>query len=113
MPDMRSRRTGEPIVSRRSPPMAQTPEGGGSLLDNVFGAFFSECRNGDDHQRRRIPLLLFGGKFLRLNTGQFMTVAPNAYVNDIWASVLSAWGVPTTVYGDPQYARGVKPGLFG
>ncbi len=93
--------------------MVATPEGAGSLLDNTFGAFFTEVRNGVSHDRRRVPLLLFGGKFLRLNTGQFLTIAPNAYVNDVWASALTAWGVPTTVYGDPRFGRGVLPGLFG
>jgi hypothetical protein len=93
--------------------MAQTPEGGGSLLDNVLGMFFTECRNGDDNARTRIPIVLFGGKFLKLNTGQFLTITPNAYVNDIWASALTAWGVPTPTFGDPQYSRGPIPGLFG
>jgi uncharacterized protein DUF1552 len=93
--------------------MAQTPEGAGSLLDNVFGVFFTECRDGDTHERRRIPLMLFGGKFLKLQTGQFFAASPNRYVNDVWASALTAWGVPTTVFGDPVYGRGVISGLFG
>jgi hypothetical protein len=93
--------------------MTQTPEGAGSLLDNVFGTFFTECRDGDNHERRRIPLMLFGGKFLKLQTGQFFAATPNAYVNDVWASALTAWGVPTTVFGDPVYGRGVISGLFG
>jgi hypothetical protein len=93
--------------------MAATPEGGGSLLDNTFGMFFTERRWGDNNERRRNPLLLFGGKFLRLNAGQYLVVTPNHYVNDVWASLLSTWGAPTTVFGDPQYATGVVPGLFG
>jgi hypothetical protein len=74
---------------------------------------FTERMMGDSHSRQRIPLLLFGGKFLKLNTGQFIVVKPEHYVNDIWASALTAWGVPTTIYGDPRYATGVVPGLFG
>jgi hypothetical protein len=93
--------------------MAETPEGGDKLLDNVFGMLFSECRNGDDHARRNAPVLLFGGKFLRLNTGQYLALKPGGYVNDVWSSALTAWGVPTTVYGDPRYSTGVIPGLFG
>jgi hypothetical protein len=42
-----------------------------------------------------------------------MVAQPSAYVNDIWASALTAWGATTDVYGDPQYGRGVIPGLFG
>ena len=93
--------------------MAKTPEGAGNMLDNVLGMYFTECRDGDSHERRRNPCMLFGGKFLNLNAGQFMVVNPNRYVNDIWASTLTAWGVPTTIYGDPAYAKGVIPGLFG
>jgi hypothetical protein len=93
--------------------MQKTPEGSGNLLDNTLGMYFTECRDGDTHERRRNPCMLFGGKFLKLNTGQYMVVNPARYVNDIWASTLTAWGVPTTVYGDPQYAKGVIPGLYG
>jgi hypothetical protein len=93
--------------------MSQTPEGAGTLLDNVLGMYFTERRNGDDHARKRNPLMLFGGKFLKLNTGQFAVITPSAYTNDVWASVLTAWGVPTSIFGDPQYARGAIPGLFG
>jgi hypothetical protein len=83
------------------------------MLDNVFGMLFTERLDGDTHSRDRNPLLLFGGKFLKLNTGQFLIVRPDHYVNDIWASALTAWGVPTNIYGDPKYAMGVMPGLFG
>jgi len=93
--------------------MAKTPEGTGNMLDNVLGMYFTECRDGDSHERRRNPCMLFGGQFLKLNAGQYMVVNPNRYVNDIWASTLTAWGVPTTIYGDPAYAKGVIPGLFG
>jgi hypothetical protein len=92
--------------------MSKTPEMTGSLLDNTLGMYFSECRDGDIHERRRNPCMLFGGKFLGLKTGQYMVLNPARYANDIWASVLTAWGVPTTVYGDPMYGKGVIPGLF-
>jgi hypothetical protein len=93
--------------------MARTPEGAGTLLDNTLGMFFTESRWGASHERHRVPVLLFGGKFLKLNTGQFLVIKPEHYVNDIWASALTAWNVPTTIYGDPQYATGIVPGLFG
>jgi hypothetical protein len=101
------------LVAQSLTRMSQTPEGGGTLLDNVFGMYFTECRSGYDVARARNPLMLFGGKFLKLNAGQFQVVAPSVCTNDVWASVLTAWGVPTTIFGDPQYARGVIPGLFG
>jgi hypothetical protein len=93
--------------------MSNTPEGPGSLLDNTFGACFTEFREGSTIERRRNPLLLFGGKFLRLNAGQYLVQSPSVYVNDVWASALTAWGQPTTVFGDPQYGKGAISGLFG
>jgi hypothetical protein len=96
--------------------MFMTKEGTGTLLDNTLGFLFTECRDGDTHERKRNPGMLFGGKFLKLNTGQFMvfpTTPKQRYTNDIWSSVLTAWGVPTTTWGDPQYSNGVLPGLFG
>jgi hypothetical protein len=100
------------LVAQSLARMSQTPEGSGNLLDNVLGMYFTECRNGDDCARARNPLMLFGGKFLKLNAGQFQVVAPSVSTNDVWASVLTAWGVPTSIFGDPQYAKGVIPGLF-
>jgi hypothetical protein len=93
--------------------MSKTVEGTSNLLDNTLGMYFSECRDGDSHERRRNPCMLFGGKFLNLKTGQYLVLNPARYANDIWASVLTAWDVPTTVYGDPMYGKGVLPGLFG
>ncbi len=95
--------------------MLMTPEGTGTLLDNVVGMYFTECRDGDNHERKRNPALLFGGKFLKMNTGQYLVfpTTTQRYTNDVWVSMLNAWGVPTQTYGDPQYSKGVLPGLFG
>jgi hypothetical protein len=93
--------------------MSTTVEGSGTILDNTIGMCFTEFREGSTIERRRNPLLLFGGKFLRLNAGQFMVQSPNVYANDVWASMLTAWGSPTTVFGDPQYGKGAISGLFG
>jgi len=97
--------------------MNATPEGpaGETLLDHVFGHVFTECRDGDTHERRRNPSMLFGGKFLKLNSGQFMVVSPNRYTNDMMAAILQAFGapLPNGVYGDPMYGKGALPGIFG
>jgi hypothetical protein len=97
--------------------MAATPEGpaGETLLDHTLGHLFTECRDGDTHERRRVPTMLFGGKFLKLNTGQLMVVSPNRYTNDMSAAIFAAFGapLPNGVYGDPMYGKGVLPGVFG
>src|SRR6266540_7336797 len=80
---------------RAMPSLSSTPRTSSRSL-------YTRPHSSRGHQRRRVPLLLFGGKFLKLGTGQFVVVSPNRYVNDVCSSVLTAWGVRTNVYGDPR-----------
>ena len=53
--------------------------------------------------------LLFGGKFLQLNVGNYLNYAPKIYQNDVWTSMLNAWGCPSEQFGDPMYCKGAGP----
>jgi hypothetical protein len=88
--------------------MDRTPEGapGQTLLDNTLTFYFSECSYGDDHEMIDMCSLFFGGKFLKLNVGNFINYAPKIYHNDVWTSILNAWGLPTDQFGDPKYCKG-------
>ena len=57
-------------------------------------------------------IFLIGGKFLKLHTNDFLKITPSRYMNDVWSAVLTAWGVPTTTWGDAKYSKGPIPGLF-
>jgi hypothetical protein len=96
--------------------MAQTPEGTATLLDNTLGVLFTECNRGDDHSRPSNPTMLFGGKFFEAlghtMTRGYIQLTPARYTNDLMAAILTAWGSPTTVYGDPLYGKGALPGVF-
>jgi hypothetical protein len=102
-------------VARLVIDMQNTPEGppGETLLDHTLVVYLNECSIGDDHHQKDMPILLIGGKFLKLHTGDFMKLATSRYMNDVWSSVLTAWGVPTTNWGDAKYSKGPIPGLFG
>jgi hypothetical protein len=91
--------------------MDQIPEGapGQTLLDNTLTYYFSECSYGDDHEMIDMCSLFFGGKFLKLAVGNFLNYAPKIYWNDVWTSVLNAWGVPTMQFGEPMYCKGSGP----
>ena len=53
--------------------MSATPDiGGGSLLDNTLVVFWNECSNGNVHGAVDMPVLLFGGKFLKLKGGSYL-----------------------------------------
>jgi len=54
--------------------------------------------------------LFFGGKFLRLNVGNYLAYAPKIYMNDVWTSILNAWGKQTNQFGEPKYCKASGPG---
>ena len=91
--------------------MDKVPEGpaGQTLLDNTLTFYFSECSYGDDHEMIDLCSLLFGGKFLKLNVGNYFNYAPKIYQNDVWTSLLNAWGLETSQFGDPKYCKGSGP----
>jgi hypothetical protein len=95
--------------------MQNTPEGppGETLLDHTLVVYINECSIGDDHHQQDMPILLIGGKFLKLHTNDFLKLSASRYMNDVWSSMLTAWGVPTTTWGDAKYSQGPIPGLFG
>jgi hypothetical protein len=92
--------------------MDQIPEGasGQTLLDNTLTYYFSECSYGDDHEMIDLCSLFFGGKFLNLNVGNYLVYQPKIYMNDVWTSILNAWGKPMDQFGDPMYCKGRGPG---
>jgi len=60
--------TGTAIVSAtrdKIEHVSGTGVGGGTLLDNTLVVFWNECSNGNAHGAVDMPVLLFGGKFLR------------------------------------------------
>jgi hypothetical protein len=106
------------LTARALMDMDKVPEGppGQTLLDNTLTYYFSECSYGDDHEMIDLCSLLFGGKFLGLNVGQYFNYAPKIFWNDVWTSLLNAWGMPIAQFGDPKYCKGsgkgAAPGLI-
>jgi len=91
--------------------LKSTPDGAGTLLDNTIIVYLNECNVGASHSIENIPLLMFGGKNLGLQRGHFLHFT-GRYMNDVWASVATAMGVPSTTWGDTAYSKGPLPGLF-
>ena len=59
-----------------------------------------------------MPLLLFGGKNLKLQTGRHLKFNMR-YMNDVWAAISTAMGVPMNTYGDTAFSTGAVSGVFG
>lgn len=112
--------------------LAATPDvGGGSLLDNTLVVFWSEVSDGNSHGIIDMPVVLFGGKFLKLRGGSFLqlgnaatngqfqpgghyTKGPAPYTSDLWVTTAQAWGLSSmTTYGDPMWNTGSVSGIYG
>ncbi len=112
--------------------MNSTPDiGGGTLLDNTLVVYWSEVSTGWTHGIVEMPVLLFGGKFLKLNGGSFLQLGaaatnaqfaaggsyakgPPPYASDFWVTTAQAWGYSAmTSYGDPMWNTGAIGGIYG
>jgi hypothetical protein len=91
--------------------MKAIPEGTGNLLDNTLVVFFNECAVGNTHSIENMPVLMLGGKALKMNTGQHLHFG-GRYMNDIWAAVCGAFGLEAK-FGDAAFTKGPVSGLFG
>lgn len=83
---------------------------GTTLLDNTLVVFFNECAIGNTHSIENMPVLMFGGKSLGLQTGSHLHFG-GRYMNDIWAAVCGAFGAPAA-FGDAAFTQGPVTGLF-
>jgi hypothetical protein len=92
--------------------MKATPDGDGSLLDHTLVVYLNECCIGNTHSVENIPLLMFGGKSLNLQTGKHLRFG-GRFMNDVWAAVGNAFGVPMLGFGDPLWSKGAVTGLIG
>lgn len=92
--------------------MKNTPDGDGSLLDHTLVVYFNECAIGANHTTENMPVLMFGGKNLKLQTGKHLRFG-GKYMTDVWSAIGSAMGVPMTTFGDPAMNKGTVTGLFG
>ena len=110
--------------------LANTPDGmsGGSLLDNTLVVFWNECSVGNSHDWKNMPVLLFGGKFLKLNGGHYYDFSQKSagtgrYMSDLWTQVSKQWSLadgvagsgyePLVKYGADQWNVGDMSELFG
>ena len=73
-----------------------------------------------------MPVLLFGGKFLKMNGGSFLKLGPDGqnpamsyskpnapWMSDLWVTMAQAWGYQLSAFGDPSWNTGPIKGIFG
>ena len=99
---------------------------GNTLLDNTLVVFWSEISNGNAHGAVDMPVLLFGGKFLKMNGGSFLTLGQGGqspaggyakpappWASDLWVTTAQAWGYNLATFGDPGWNSGPIKGIYG
>jgi hypothetical protein len=99
---------------------------GNTLLDNTLVIFWSEVSNGNAKGAVDMPVVLFGGKFLKMNGGSFLTLSNTTqtpaedvsrpdppYMSDLWVTIAQAWGYNLAAFGDPSWNTGPIQGIFG
>jgi hypothetical protein len=90
--------------------LAAIPEAGGTLKDHTAVLWCSELGQGASHSHEDVPFVIAGGAALGIAGGRYLTYASKAQ-SDLLASLLTAVGVTTELFGDPDYATGLLPGL--
>ena len=76
------------------------PEPGGNVLDNSLAFFSSEIEDGDSHSHFNMPILVGGKASGNFTPGRHVRYANSPSVGNLFVSMLSATGVPTTQFGD-------------
>lgn len=79
--------------------MKDTPEPGGSMLDNTLVLF--GCSNSKTHVNRDYPLMLAGGHNLGIKQGQFLDMSTrDARMSDLLLTMLQQIDVPASSFSD-------------
>jgi Protein of unknown function (DUF1552) len=79
--------------------MKDTPEPGGSMLDNTLVLF--GCSNSKTHVNRDYPLMLAGGRNLGIKQGQFHDMSTrDARMSDLLLTMLQQIDVPVPSFSD-------------
>jgi hypothetical protein len=95
--------------------LSAVPEGAGTMLDNTVVVYFSEMSIGNAHWPYQLPIVVAGGSQSGLRLGQYLSFssAQERSLNDLWVSILQAFGVNATAFGEDRWVQGAIPGLVG
>ena len=77
-----------------------TPDGDGTLLDNVTILYGSGMSNSNVHDNNRLPLLLAGGGAGRLHGGRHIRYPAGTPLTNLYMALLNNLGVPVESIGD-------------
>ena len=80
--------------------LAATPDGDGSLFDSALVLFGSGMGNSNEHDPRRLPLIVAGGAGGRLSGGRHLRFPDGTPLTNLHMTLLTKLGVPVESIGD-------------
>jgi hypothetical protein len=80
--------------------LRSTPDGDGTLLDNMLMMYGCGISDGNQHLHTNLPILLAGGASGRLQGGRHIRVTEETPLTNLQLSMLDKVGVVTEQLGD-------------
>jgi hypothetical protein len=80
--------------------LADTPDGGGSLLDHSLVVYGSGMGNPNQHDHDPLPMLVAGGGSGRLSGGRHVRAAAGTPFANLLVTVLDKLDVPVAAFGE-------------
>ncbi len=77
-----------------------TPDGDGTLLDNIMIMYGSAMSDGNDHLLQNLPILLLGGGSGQLRGNRHLTFPAETPITNLYLTMLDKLGVPVEKMGD-------------
>lgn len=77
-----------------------TPDGDGSLLDQLTILFGCSMSDGNDHLLQNLPILVAGGSNGRLKGGRHLRYPKGTPISNLYVTLLHTIGVPLDTFGD-------------
>jgi hypothetical protein len=90
----------------------EVTEAGQPLLDSMTVLFLSELQQADAHTQTNMPFLLGGKANGAVGTGRAIECGDRPH-NDLLLSLLNAYGVETSTFGNPDYCTGPLSAMSG
>ena len=86
-----------------------TTDGNGSLLDSALVLFGSGMGNSNEHEPRRLPLVLAGGAGGRLTGGRHIRYPAGTRLSNLHMGLLTKLDVPVESIGDSTGLLPIDP----
>ena len=89
--------------------LSSIKEGDQTLLDSTAVLVCSEIGDPPSHDYKRIPFIIAGGGTM-FKTGRYLKLPATPH-NNMLVSLLNAYGLKNTTFGDAKYCTGALTGL--